>query len=158
MKYRRWAVAGGLVLCGWLMAAPAEAQDAPPPPPPDTAELVFEREVFVYPRYNRRNPFSPLIDLEDTGPRFEELTLEGIVYSQNPNLSVALFTATVVAITAGGQQVPAEETYRLRRGQVVGNVRVIEIQPTRVIVDVDEFGVVEQRVFELQRGSGGNSP
>ena len=92
--------------------------------------------------------------MADSGPRFEELSLQGIVYSSNPQLSVVLLHGGEVAVREG---VSMPQTFRLRRGEVVGNVRIIEIQPTRVIVDVDEFGVIEQRVFELQRGSGGNS-
>jgi hypothetical protein len=155
MSIVRWTLA---VCCALVVAAemaqPASAQEGDPPPTETVTELVFDREVFIYPRYNRRNPFSPLVDMADSGPRFEELSLQGIVYSSNPQLSVVLLHGGDVAVREG---VSMPQTFRLRRGEVVGNVRIIEIQPTRVIVDVDEFGVIEQRVFELQRGSGGNS-
>jgi len=154
MKIVRWTVAGCLMLAGVAWASTGSAQEAAPPPA-EAAELVFDREIFLYPRYNRRNPFSPLVNLADSGPRFEEMSLLGIVFSDNPQLSVALFNGAALTTTEGAA---IQQTYRLRRGEVIGNVRVIEIQPTRVIVDVDEFGVIEQRVLELQRGSGGNSP
>ena len=162
---------------------PAQSQE-PPPTPPDSVELVFEREIFVYPSYARQDPFQNLLDMDDAGPRFEDLVLLGIVYSDNPDFSVALFGGAemeVVDPESAGAGQPAEMTtppeqgaaavqgrtttgagrtvtYRARRGQRLGNRRVIEIQPTRVIVDVTEFGVTEQHVFELQRGSGGNGP
>jgi hypothetical protein len=156
MRIIRWTLAAGLVLLGaTAFAGAASAQEeAPPPQTPPATELVFDREVFDYPRYNRRNPFSPLVDMADSGPRFEELSLQGIVYSSNPQLSVVLLHGGEIRVAEG---VTMPQTFRLRRGEMVGNVRIVEIQPTRVIVDVDEFGVIEQRVFELQRGSGGNS-
>jgi hypothetical protein len=175
------AVAGLLLVS--LAPETAQAQE-PPPPPPDSVELVFEREIFVYPSYARQDPFQNLLDMDESGPRFEDLVLLGIVYSDDPNLSVALFGGAEVEMTdpeTEGAGQPAEMTsppeqgaeavqgrtttgagrtvtYRARRGQRLGNMRVIEIQPTRVIVDVTEFGVTEQHVFELQRGSGGNGP
>ena len=156
MRIIRWTLAAGLVLLGatTFSEAASAQEEAPPPQATPATELVFDREVFDYPRYNRRNPFSPLVDMADSGPRFEELSLQGIVYSSNPQLSVVLLHGGEIRVAEG---VTMPQTFRLRRGEVVGNVRIIEIQPTRVIVDVDEFGVIEQRVFELQRGSGGNS-
>lgn len=155
MSIVRWTLGACCALiCTAGVAQSASAQEGDPPPTETVTELVFDREVFVYPRYSRRNPFSPLVDMADSGPRFEELSLQGIVYSSNPQLSVVLLHGGEIAVREG---VTMPQTFRLRRGEVVGNVRIIEIQPTRVIVDVDEFGVIEQRVFELQRGSGGNS-
>jgi hypothetical protein len=60
-----------------------------------------------------------------------------------------------VGLTTTGQGMI---TYRVRRGELLGNMRITEIQPNQVIVDVTEFGVTDQRVFELLRGSGGNGP
>ena len=49
-----------------VMAAPVAGQENPaqggpagPPAPP--TELVFEREVFQYPAFERRNPFRALL-------------------------------------------------------------------------------------------------
>lgn len=56
---------------------PAAGQEEPQTlEPPRTAELVFEREVFEYPRFPRRNPFVPLVAAEG-GPRFEQIRLRG---------------------------------------------------------------------------------
>jgi hypothetical protein len=147
-----------------LMALPgpvAEAQGAqqtPPEPPPaqqaDTADLVFEREVFVYPRYQRRNPFVGLLGGDQDGPRFEDVRLIGVVFSSDPTTSIAVLGHRdgSVAGDEGGR------VYRLRRGQALGNFRIVEIQRSRVVVVVDDFGMTEQRIMELPRpGQGGIS-
>ena len=49
------------------------------------------------------------------------------------------------------------ETFRLRRGDIIGNTRVLEIQEDKVIVEVEEFGLAERRVLELPRGDEGGA-
>jgi hypothetical protein len=148
-----------LVLCisavftGLLMAQ----ETTPPLPPerPDSLDLVFEREAFLYPRYERRNPFLPLTAGDEAGPRFEELLLTGIIFSTDSNRSVAMFGHRA-AQGAQGEEGAGLASYRVRRGDTLGNVRILEIQQTRVVVRVDEFGLTEQRIMELQRpGQGG---
>ena len=156
MKYARILLVslglGLLPAAGSLLLA----QDTPPPTPPsqrpDSVDLVFEREVFVYPRYERRDPFLPLLGNNQSGPRIEEIELKGIVFSSNPELSVATFGLRSNQ-TEGGV---SRQSFRVRRGEVLGNVRILEIQQTRVVVQIEEFGLTEQRVLELQRpGQGG---
>jgi len=157
----------GLILLLGIFALAFPALEAQEPPPtqrqlPDSAELVFEREVFSYPQFERRNPFVPLVGSAEGGPRFEDLILLGVVLSPNPDASVALFGSRgelqAVAQDPRQAQEQLPRTYRVRRGDVLGNVRVLEIQRTRVVVEVNEFGLTEQRVMELQRpGQGGLS-
>ncbi|HEY8470485.1 MAG TPA: hypothetical protein VIL18_12615 [Longimicrobiales bacterium] len=116
---------------------PARDSAAARPPANGEVELVFEREVFFYPTGNRRDPFSPLSVSE--GPRFEELTLRGIIHSSVPGQSVALLVG------------PGNRSYRVRRGETVGNARVLDIGPRRVLFAVNNFGVVRQEVLELKR-------
>lgn len=118
---------------------PAQPQSAPPKAPgaPGDIELVFEREVFLYPTTPRRDPFSPLSISE--GPRFEELTLRGIIHSPVPGRSVALLAG------------PGNQIYRVRRGETVGNSRVLDVGPLRVLFAVNNFGVIRQEVLELKR-------
>ena len=74
----------------------------PPSASQDTTELSFEREVFSYPQYARRNPFAPLLSAEGGGPRFERLILLGILYAPDGENSLALFgegTRTTVSET-----------------------------------------------------------
>lgn len=140
-----------------LGTQPVLAQDPPPETPPvtrtDPVSLVFEREVFLYPQYERRNPFAPLLSGDDTGPRFEGLRLFSVIQSSNPESSVALLGPR----NAGqGDAEPTGQMYRVRRGDRLGNIRILQIQATRIVVDVEEFGLREQRIMELQRpGQGG---
>jgi hypothetical protein len=138
---------------GLLAVAPLAAQDTPPPAPPaDSAaaptELVFDREVFAYPTFERRSPFRSLVGDSTAGPRFEQVRLRGIIWSTDPARSVALFAGPPTAVS-GGQ--PVVGSRRLRRGETWGNMRVVEIQQDRVVVDVNEFGLTERRVLELTR-------
>ena len=141
-----------------LLASPVGAQDTPPQTPPrprpDSVALVFEREVFVYPQYQRRNPFAPLVSGDEAGPRYEGLQLIGVIYSADPEKSVALFGPRT-DLAADPSLV---RTYRVRRGDQLGNIRILQIQETRVVVEVQEFGMREQRIMQLQRpGQGGLS-
>ncbi|MBI4408365.1 MAG: hypothetical protein HY561_01575 [Gemmatimonadetes bacterium] len=125
-------------------AAPAPAPGAAPPPPPPPApradpKLVFEREVFLYPGENRRDPFTSLASGGELGPRFEDLALRGIIYSPAPGESVVLLA------DARGK------IYRVRQGAVVGNSRVLEIGRLRVLFAVENFGIVRQELLELKR-------
>jgi hypothetical protein len=134
-----------------------EEQEAQPPRTrPDPQALVFQREVFLYPQYQRRNPFIPLVGTGEGGPRFEELLLQGILFSPDPSQSVALFGNKTSLDSENGTDVPS--SFRARRGQTIGNVKILEIQRTRVVVEVVEFGLTEQRIMELRRpGEGGSS-
>jgi hypothetical protein len=119
-------------------------------------ELVLEREVFSYPVYERRNPFKSLLAGSADGPLFEELTLLGILHSPDPDLSVALLGAGELA-RGGGDVASSSRTYRVRRGDVLGNIRVLEIRPALVVFDVREFGLSEQKTLELKRPMGGDT-
>jgi hypothetical protein len=140
-----------------LSATPVEAQEqeaqTAPPQSQDSMTLMFEREIFFYPQGERRNPFAPLLSGED-GPRFEGIQLLGVIYSPRPGESLALFGPR-----AGLEEEGATgQTYRVRQGDRMGNMRILQIQETRVVVEIEEFGLTEQRIMELQRpGQGGLS-
>lgn len=120
-------------------AADSAAQNAAT----DSTTLVYEREVFTYPRLSRRDPYGPLIGDQGLGPRIEDLTLKGIIHS--PAGSVALL------VDGGGKN------YRVREGDIVGSARVTGIEPLRVYFAVRQFGVVQQQILELVRKEpGGN--
>jgi Tfp pilus assembly protein PilP len=72
------------------------------------------------------------------GPRFEDLALHGVIHSTDGR-SVAL-------LSDGGGRI-----YRVRRGEVVGNARVISISSMKVVFAVENFGVVRQEELELKR-------
>ncbi len=128
-------------------AAPLAAQSPPGPAPRRVAvmagkepgpELAFDREVFSYPAPGR-DPFTPLVGRFDIGPRFEDLSLRGIIYSDAPGRSVVLLA------DAGSKKV-----YKVRKGDLLGNARVIEIDQDRVIFAVNNFGVVRRETLDLK--------
>jgi hypothetical protein len=121
-----------------LLAAATPALGQETGPGAGEPELKFEREAFVYPGASRRDPFTSLAALKGMGPRFEDLTLQGVIYSPTGG-SVALLSDD------GGR------IYRVRRGETVGNARVLSIAPTRVLFAVENFGVVRQEQLEMKR-------
>lgn len=139
----------------FLLPVGAWAQEAPPPG--DTTELVVRREIFIYPAFERRDPFAPLVGVGDGGPRFEELTLMGVIWSPQPPLSVALLATGVEFDEDGAIQGQVRRAYRVREGESLGNSRVLEIRRNRVIFEVTEFGMTEQRELRLRRPSQGGS-
>lgn len=104
--------------------------------------LVYEREVYTYDGGNRRDPFRPLSEQNGLGPRFESLSLRGIIYATGRGRSVAL-------LGDGDGRV-----HRVRVGDVVGNSRVIEIGPLRVVLAVENFGTIRQEILELPTRGG----
>lgn len=104
--------------------------------------LVYEREIYTYSGENRRDPFRPLTGENEMGPRFEALSLRGIIYSTGQGRSVALIA------DADGR------IYRVRVGDMVGNARVIEIGSARVVMAVDNFGTIRQEILELPTRRG----
>jgi hypothetical protein len=141
-KSKRYAMAALMV----LLATPVLAQAPAAPPAPSAIpgsqpepKLAFDREVFAYPAEGRRDPFRPLSGGPNSGgPLFADLALRGIIYSPDVRRSVAL-------VMVGGKR-----TYRLRRGDIIGNARVLEIQPLRVRFAVENFGTVRNEVLELR--------
>jgi hypothetical protein len=125
---------------------------------PRSTDLVFEREVFDYPQFTRRNPFVALVASEG-GPRFEQIQLRGVIYSDDPGESVALLGIGTLNDQVGPTQAaPSSGTSRSRRvrvGGTWGNVRVLEIRRTEILVEVEEFGLTEQRTMRMPpRGQG----
>ncbi|MGH7475372.1 MAG: hypothetical protein ACRELD_03715 [Longimicrobiales bacterium] len=142
-----------LALLAVLLLSPGAAAQTPDtaglPAPADTItvtpgsapRLVYDREVFSYPSQARRDPFAALSGAEQggLGPRFDELTIRGIIYSPIADRSVVLLGD------------PQGKVYRVKQGEIVGNARVVSIQPLRVLFEVENFGVRRQQVLELTR-------
>lgn len=99
--------------------------------------LIFEREVFVYPTENRRDPFKPL-GQDGLGPMFEDVTLRMIIFSEVAGESVVVLADR------------SRRTYRLRRGQRLGNATVVSITPTRAVFVVEDYGNRRQEVLDLR--------
>lgn len=116
--------------------APRPMPDGPPISA-DEVKLVFDREVYRYEASGRRDPFTPLTD-GNAGPRFEDLTLRMILHSSVPGQSIA--------VLADG----AKKSYRLRRGESVGNITVVDITADRVTFSVEDFGVSRREVLSIK--------
>ncbi len=130
--------------------------------PDSTPSLVYEREVFTYPTYGRRNPFLPLVGQNQGGPRFEQLRLIGILYDpSSPKESVATVGTSTVTVSEDGTNVSVGEgqTWYLKVGQTLGNIRVVDIRPDQLVVDVEEFGLATRKTMQIQtRRLGGGTP
>lgn len=145
----RAVVIGITLLC--IPMHHVDAQDEVPDADAATADsvrLVFEREVFTYPMFERRNPFRPQTGDDALGPRFEDLVLLGVIIDPDPTRSIAVVGARPPGATS---EQAATRTFRLRRGQAVGNARLIDIQRRQVLMEVDDFGQRETRVLDLIR-------
>ncbi len=137
----------GLVIIAAAVLAPRPLDAQQPQRPAaaqaqDSITLVYEREVYTYDGASRRDPFRPLTAQDAMGPRFEALTLQGIIYSTARGRSIALIN------DADGR------VYRVRAGDMVGNSRVIEIGPIRVVLAVENFGTIRQEILELPTKEG----
>lgn len=148
--------ASGLAAAAFLSVPGMVAAQEPPAGPPPEPELVFEREVFEYPSFARSNPFVPLSVIEG-GPRFEQITLTGIIWDPDPTYSVAVFTTGAVTVAPDGTVTVAPgEAYNAKVGQRIGNTTIRQIQRDRVVVDVEEFGLTDRRtMFIASRRQGG---
>ena len=161
-----WLAPGGLEAQGLIGGAGVAGQDTPTQEPQgpleDSLALAFEREVFVYPEYSRRNPFRTLVSAEGGGPRFESLLLLGILYSPFAGESIALFGEGSRTVTPGTPDAPETVTvdltggtYRVREGATLGNLTVSKIDRLQVTIELVEFGLTESRTLLLPRGVPG---
>ncbi len=142
---RELLIAAALLMAAAPLAArqqqPPDTQAATSAQLPTRArdiKLVFEREVFHYPVGDRRDPFRSLADQEHLGPLFDDLSLRMIIFSARPGQSVALL--------ADG----AKKVYRLHKGDIIGNATVLEINQTRVLFAVEDYGNRRQETLELK--------
>lgn len=158
------AIRSGLLTAAVLLIAPVALQAQQPQQPPEQqpqTELVFEREVFTYPSFQRRNPFAPLGGGVEGGPRFEQLRLMGIIHSGGAGESVAILGTSIVNISQDGGTVsvtPGGDAWYLKVGQSIGNTRIVEIRREQVVVEVEEFGLTEQRIMQLETRRQGGTP
>lgn len=150
-----------LILAAAALLAPDRASAQQPPPVQQSpTELVFEREIFTYPTFARRNPFRPLTGSNQGGPRFESLRVLGIIYSDDPIASTAMLGTSTVTVSEDGTSVTVAkgQSWYLKRGQSIGNIRVVEIRRDQVVVEVEEFGLTERKTMQLQIRRLGGTP
>jgi hypothetical protein len=124
-------------------AAPAPGAQAPGaarPELPDTAGPVeYRRELFRY-TGGTRDPFESLVQTNRVGPMIEDLRVVSIAYDARYGNSVAVVRAA-----------HATKPFRLRRGDTLGNMRVIQVRQYEVVFQIEEFGFERQQVLTLRR-------
>lgn len=127
-----------LAMCACAALAPkgVQAQEV-------DADLLYEREVFEYPRAGRPDPFRSLLGDAELGVRVEDLTLRGVVYHSDPSQSVAVLT-----------QAGSDRRIRARVGERVGSIRIVAIQPDQVDIVVEELGVARRETLRIVRPEG----
>lgn len=160
-QLRKIAVLGLVTVAVAAAPADAAAQDAAQQQArAGGAELTFDREVFVYPRFTRRNPFLSLVGADGgAGPRFESLTLIGIMYSPTPGLGVAVVSTGGVTVNPDGTMSPVEgDSWNLKVGEQIGNTTVVEIRRDAVVVDVEVFDQVERHTMTFVSRREGGTP
>ncbi len=115
--------------------------------PRDSAgNVVFNREVYSYPRGGRRDPFASLITSGDMRPIISDLEVVGIILAGNNSV------ATLRDASTG-------EIYRVRNGSMMGRIRVTAIRQREVALAIDEFGFTRQEVLSITDPSrGGRTP
>jgi hypothetical protein len=99
---------------------------------------AFEREVFVYSREGRRDPFVSLMSSSDLRPLLSDLKLTGIAYDPTGRNSVAVL-----------RDVNSKEQYRVRVGQSLGRMRVANIGTKSITFTIEEFGYSRQESLAL---------
>jgi hypothetical protein len=106
--------------------------------------VVFNREVYGYPKSGRRDPFSSLIETGDIRPMLQDLQVLAITLAQTERQSIATL-----------QDVSSKEIYRVRVGSVFGRMRVVSIRQRDVVLAIDEFGNTRQETLSINVPVGG---
>jgi hypothetical protein len=144
------------LLAALLGAAPVARAQRPPagrtPAPPtlrrDTSltdidttsgKVVYRREVFHY-SGGPRDPFATLVGSSDIRPMLSDLRLVSVIYDPRYGRSVAIV-----------REQPGDKIHRLRRGDTLGRLRVLQIRQYEVVFQIEEFGFERQEVLSLQR-------
>lgn len=117
----------------------AKAQGARRVPLDTTLPVEYRREVFRY-GGGSRDPFESLLVTGDMGPMIGDLRLVAITFDARYGNSVAIVRALNVP-----------QPYRLRRGDTIGRMRVIQIRQYEVVFQIEEFGFERQEVLALRR-------
>lgn len=122
---------GGLIALALFIPAGASAQET-------GEETVIQRETFEYPATGRRDPFAPLSAGEELGPRFEDLSLAGIIYSLERGSIVVLVDQATL------------RRYRVWEGDVIGGARLLAVKEAEAEFLVTVFGVSRRDTLRLR--------
>ena len=133
--------------------APAGAKPARPLIRRDTSlagidttggKVEYKREVFHY-GGGSRDPFLTLITSSDVRPSISDLRLVAVIYDPRYGRSVAVV-----------REAPGDKIHRLKRGDTLGRLHVLQIRQYEVIFQIEEFGFERQEPLSLQRQAEAN--
>lgn len=102
-------------------------------------QVSYQREVFDYPAFQRRDPFRPRLGGATEGPRFENLVLSGVIY--NPTVG----SVAVLVDRATGRR------HRVREGHRLGELRIDVIRRAEVEILVPAPAGRERRVLRVEK-------
>ncbi len=102
-------------------------------------KVEYRREVYHY-TGGSRDPFQTLITASGVGPGIGDLRLVSVTYDPVYGRSVAIV-----------REIKGDRIHRLRRGDTVGRLRVLQIREYEVVFQIEEFGFERQAVLTLQR-------
>lgn len=108
------------------------------PARPAAPEVAFSREIFSYDPSGRRDPFMSLLASGDLRPAYTDLKLVAVAYDPTGRKSVAVM-----------RDVSTNDQYRVKVGQTLGRMRVVQIHPKSVTFTIDEFGYSRQEILAL---------
>lgn len=104
----------------------------------ETDPVSYQREVFDYPAFDRRDPFRARTGGVTEGPRFENLVLSGVIY--NPSVG----SVAVLVDRATGRR------HRVREGQRLGQMRIDTIRRSEVELLLPSPDGQEARVLSME--------
>lgn len=120
-------------------------------------ELVLERERFTYAVSGRRDPFQPPWESPVAETAVASLRVLGIIHHEIPRYSLVL----VEGRGAGGVAPDADvvgldqvATHRLRPGDQLGPLRILQVQRHRVMVEIADRNGRSRHVIEVARPVG----
>ncbi len=106
---------------------------------PDSFHIDYRREVYNY-QGGPRDPFTSLLTTNEAQISVADLRLVSILYDARGGRSVAIVR---------DRNTP--RPFRVRRGDTLGRLRVIQIRQYEVVFQVEEFGFERQEVLSLPR-------
>lgn len=106
----------------------------------------FDREVFVYDRSGRRDPFASLMTSSELRPLLSDLRLVAVAFDETGRNSVAVL-----------RDVNTKDQYRIRVGQSLGRMRASRIDPKSITFTIEEFGFSRQETLGLGDSNKGSS-
>ncbi|HXY18431.1 MAG TPA: hypothetical protein VEH83_00390 [Gemmatimonadales bacterium] len=107
-------------------------------------KVEYRREVYHY-SGGSRDPFLTLIASSDVRPMITDLRLVSVIYDPHYGRSVAVV-----------RESPGDKIHRLKRGDTVGRLKVLQIRQYEVVFQIEEFGFERQEVLSLQRQAEAN--